>query len=92
MQLGIMTTVSHIGDLDYWLTANGKRFDAMLFDIPEGISPNGGKIFETMAIDLPDNTPTFKVVIYPDGRPELLWGQDMTEVIEGIKTYNNTNQ
>lgn len=88
MQLGIMTTVSHIGDLDYWLTANGKKFDTDLYPGALGISPNGGKIVEALLIDLADtDTPTFKVVIYPDGRPELLWGQDMTGVIEGIKNY-----
>jgi hypothetical protein len=87
MQLGMMTTQSHVGDLDYWLTVNGERFDAMLYANACGILPNGGRVVETVLVDLPIETPTFKVVVYPDGRPELLWGQDMSEVVENLKNY-----
>ena len=94
MQLGIMATVYRPGDLDYWLTANGERFDAMLAEEPCDTLPGNGTVYETWLVDLANtDTPSFKVVVYPDGRPELLWGQDMSGVVEGLKNYKiNVNE
>jgi hypothetical protein len=87
----ISMTYSH-NSPDYWLTGRGETFDTqILADDDTELGSEEGTVYDAMVIDLPEDTPLVKVVLYKRGRPELLPGQNLDSIAAAMTQYVKEN-